>query len=110
VKVNAPIAILLEDDEDASALEGYTAGGAAAPAPQKPTSPDASRDPSPASEPKPKAPEMDPVVQRGDGSRIKASPLAKRLAKEAGIDLASVTGSGPNGRIVKSDIEGFSPS
>jgi len=44
------------------------------------------------------------------GDRIKASPLAKRLAKEAGIELSDVSGSGPNGRIVKADIEGFSPS
>jgi len=44
------------------------------------------------------------------GERIKASPLAKRLAKEAGIDLASVKGSGPHGRIVKADIESFDAS
>lgn len=42
----------------------------------------------------------------GDG-RIKATPLAKKMAKEEGIDLANVKGSGPNGRIVKADIEGF---
>ena len=105
VKVNAPIAILLEEDEDASALDGYTAGGAAAPAPS----------PAPASAPAPKAapapaPKAAAPAPTSTGDRIKASPLAKRLAKDAGIDLASVTGSGPNGRIVKSDIEGFSPS
>jgi len=40
-----------------------------------------------------------------DGNRIKASPLAKRLAAEAGLDLASLSGSGPNGRIIKADVE-----
>jgi len=107
VKVNAPIAILLEEDEEASALDGYVAGGGST---TKPTHPDAGRDPSPAPSPSAKASEMDPVLQRGernggnDGNRIKASPLAKRLAAEAGLDLASITGSGPNGRIVKADV------
>ncbi len=100
VKVNAPIAILLEDDEDASVLDGYTAGGSA-PAPQA-ASPSVEA-------PKP-APAPQAAPQATSGDRIKASPLAKRLAKEAGIDLASVTGSGPDGRIVKADIVGFTPS
>lgn len=43
------------------------------------------------------------------GTRIIASPLAKRIAADKGIDLAQVTGSGPNGRIVKDDVEGFTP-
>jgi pyruvate dehydrogenase E2 component (dihydrolipoamide acetyltransferase) len=42
--------------------------------------------------------------------RIKASPLAKRLAEQAGIDIASIAGSGPGGRIVKADVENFDPS
>ena len=114
VKVNAPIAILLEDDEDASALDGYTAGGSSAPSSNnKPDDSGAGRSPEPR-EADGKAAALDPGLRRDERSksenRIKASPLAKRLAKEAGIDLASVTGSGPNGRIVKSDIEGFSPS
>ena len=106
VKVNAPIAILLEEDEDASALDGYAPGGGAAPAAAKP-------DPAPAPKaaaPAPQAPAPKAAPAPSSGDRIKASPLAKRLAKEAGIDLASVTGSGPNGRIVKADIDGFSPS
>jgi len=106
VKVNAPIAILLEDDEDASALEGYVAGGST----PKPAHPAEGRAPSPAPSPSAKVQEMDPVLQRGErknesGTRLKASPLAKRLAAEAGLDLASIVGSGPNGRIVKADVE-----
>jgi len=117
VKVNAPIAILLEDDEDESGLDGYTAGGGAAPerksakAEKQSTHPDENRDPSPKPSSKSKVSAMDSIVQRGDGGgRIKASPLAKRLAKDAGIALSDVSGSGPNGRIVKSDIEAYSPS
>ena len=41
---------------------------------------------------------------RGEGSRVKASPLARRLAEAQGIDLSSITGSGPGGRIVRADL------
>ena len=110
VKVNAPIAILLEDDEDESALEGYVAGGGSAPAAQStPVSPaqagvSSNETASPAAG-DPRSSGGEHNNKGSDGSRIKASPLAKRLAAEAGLDLASITGSGPNGRIVKSDIE-----
>ena len=117
VKVNAPIAILLEDDEDASALEGYEPGGGIK---EKPFSPPAGGSgpegvdggkPSSNSGNNPPSPAdagTSPRERGEEGARIKASPLAKRLAKEAGINLADVSGSGPNGRIVKADIEGFS--
>ena len=52
-------------------------------------------------------PEPEPAGEsrdEGDGERIKASPLAKRIAKDQGIDLKAVEGSGPNGRIVKADL------
>ncbi len=45
-----------------------------------------------------------------DGERVKASPLARRVARESGVDLAAVTGSGPGGRIVKADVEQQKPS
>ena len=99
VKVNAPIAILLEDDEDASALEGYVAGGSSAPAPKAEAAPQVA-----ATAPKAEAPKAAPATAPS-GNRIKASPLAKRLAAEAGLDLASIAGSGPNGRIIKVDVE-----
>ena len=98
VKVNAPIAILLEEDEDASALDGYTAGGGSAPAPKAAA-------PAPqATAPKAEAPKAS-ASAAPSGNRIKASPLAKRLAAEAGLDLGAISGSGPNGRIIKADIE-----
>jgi len=106
VKVNTLIAILLEDDEDKSALDGFEAGGAAEPTPAsaKETAPN----------PPPSAGEVakaTPERVRGPDApkegRIKASPLARRLAEQGGIDLSAVTGSGPNDRIVKRDIESF---
>ena len=121
VKVNAPIAILLEEDEAESALDGYEAGGGAAAPKQESVSP-AKAGASSGNKPKPASKnEEGPSSSRlasqttgreqgQGGDRIKASPLAKRLAKEAGIELSDVSGSGPNGRIVKADIEGFSPS
>lgn len=113
VKVNAPIAILLEDGEDESALDGYTPGGSAAPKPQSqaPTAEPAPATAAPAptanAAPAP-APQAAPQQNTASGERIKASPLAKRLAKEAGLDLTAITGTGPNGRIVKADVEAAS--
>ncbi len=107
VKVNAPIAILLEDDEDESALDGYTPGGSRAEA--KPEAmPGSNTDKNTnESSPTPQKQAASSAPASGSNDRIKASPLAKRLAKEAGIDLASVNGSGPNGRIIKIDIENY---
>jgi len=109
VKVNTPIAILLEEGEDESALEGFDPGGAAAPAAsaadndtppaQKSAEPDAGAD-DPAA---PSAPKATPTASSGD--RIFASPLARRIAGQEGIDLAALTGSGPKGRIIKKDVE-----
>src|SRR5690606_3361138 len=45
-----------------------------------------------------------------EDGRVKASPLARNIAREKGIDLSQVSGTGPNGRIVKSDVENFTPS
>jgi pyruvate dehydrogenase E2 component (dihydrolipoamide acetyltransferase) len=106
VKVNTPIARLTEE------------GGAAAPAPKaaepaKAEAPKAEAAPAPvaqdlaASAPAPAAPakaEPAPAAQKS-GDRVFASPLARRLAKEAGLDLSTLKGSGPHGRIVKSDVE-----
>ena len=104
VKVNAPIAVLLEEDEDASVMDSYVPGGAPAPkteaAPQAP----APKADAPKPAPQPAAPQTAPQAS-SSGTRIKASPLAKRLAAEAGLDLASISGTGTNGRIVKADIE-----
>jgi pyruvate dehydrogenase E2 component (dihydrolipoyllysine-residue acetyltransferase) len=102
VKVNEPIAILVEQGESvpatAPAAPKPRAAAPAAPAPQQQAKPAA---------PPPQPP---PAPQSGnghdaEGERIFASPLARRMAKQAGLALAALKGSGPNGRIVKADIE-----
>ena len=106
VKVNAPIAILLEEDEDASALEGYTPGTSSAPQPSPVSPAEAGVSSKKSAEPDAGDPRLRGEQNNGSGgTRIKASPLAKRLAAEAGLDLTSISGSGPNGRIIKADIE-----
>ena len=93
VKVNTLIAILLEEGEDASAMSAAPkAVPAVAAAPVAVPVPAASSAPVPV-----------PVVATGE--RVFASPLAKRLAAEAGLDLKVVKGSGPYGRVVKADVE-----
>ncbi len=113
VQVNTPIALLLEEDEDDSALAGYQPASSSAPTPAPaPTEPPASTAQPPQAAPTPQpaqAPQAAHTPAQANG-RIKASPLARRLAKEAGLDLARITGTGPNGRIVKADIEAASTS
>ncbi|MGQ9366091.1 pyruvate dehydrogenase complex dihydrolipoamide acetyltransferase [Azospirillum sp. A39] len=108
VAVNTPIAILLEEGEDESALSTAAAGGTAAPAAPAPApqaaAPAAAEAPKAA--PAPAAPAAPPAApQAAAGGRVFASPLARRLAEQAGLNLASIKGSGPNGRIVKADVE-----
>ncbi|MEE9346850.1 MAG: pyruvate dehydrogenase complex dihydrolipoamide acetyltransferase [Robiginitomaculum sp.] len=109
VKVNTPIAVLLEDDEDASVMDSYVVGGAALAVPNNPAHPREGGDPSPVITEKSANPVMDSRLRGNEGlsmDRIKASPLAKRLAAEAGYELSAITGTGPQGRIVKADVLG----
>ncbi|WP_338723721.1 pyruvate dehydrogenase complex dihydrolipoamide acetyltransferase [Devosia sp. XK-2] len=105
VKVNAVIAVLLQEGEDASAI------GSAAPAPKaeapKAETPKAEVAPAAAPAPAAKAetPKPTPAPAKSEGGRVFASPLAKRLAKEAGIDVAAISGTGPKGRVIKADVE-----
>ncbi|WP_298936064.1 pyruvate dehydrogenase complex dihydrolipoamide acetyltransferase [uncultured Ruegeria sp.] len=100
VKVNTAIAILLEDGESADDIGAAPAKApAAAPAAaagNEAAAPAVSEAPAPA----PAAP------VKADGGRIFASPLARRIAAQKGLDLAQIAGSGPHGRIVKADVEG----
>jgi pyruvate dehydrogenase E2 component (dihydrolipoamide acetyltransferase) len=99
VKVGTVIAMLSGEDEVPAKAAPPVAGAKAAPAPQpKAPEPEAARKPAPAM-----------AKSAGRGERIVASPLARRLAAEKNIDLASVAGSGPNGRIVRADIESAKP-
>src|SRR6267154_303072 len=104
IKVHAPIALLLEEGEDPSSLEKF-AGAAPSGNGQRaetPAAPPAGV--SPKTEPPP-APAAQPVPVQVNGDRVFASPLARRMAHQAGLDLASLRGSGPQGRIVKADID-----
>ena len=102
VKVGTVIAILAEEDEDVGDAAAASADeGASEPKAEEP------KDAAPAAAPAP-APSPAPAP-KAEGDRIIASPLAKRIAEQKGIDLSGVTGSGPNGRIVKADVEGAKP-
>ena len=98
VKVNSLIAMLLEEGEDASALSNAPA----APAPKTVTP--ANQPAAEAAKPAPAMAVATPAQAKSSG-RVFASPLAKRIAKEKGIDLSAIKGSGPHGRIVKSDLD-----
>ncbi|RYY25905.1 MAG: pyruvate dehydrogenase complex dihydrolipoamide acetyltransferase [Sphingomonadales bacterium] len=108
VKVGTVIAVMAgEGGEEAPA----PAKAEAAPAKAEAAPAKAEAAPAPAAkvEEAPKAEAAKPAAApapTSDGARVKASPLAKRLAAEKGVDLSGVTGSGPNGRIVKADLEG----
>ncbi|HEX7968667.1 MAG TPA: pyruvate dehydrogenase complex dihydrolipoamide acetyltransferase [Stellaceae bacterium] len=122
IKVNQPIAVILGEGEDAAALDKAKPAQAKAPPPAQPAPEPQKAEPAAAANkpaPAPVAPKTAPPppraaaapapVQRGnghaEGERIFASPLARRMAEQAGIDLVRLTGSGPHGRIVKHDVE-----
>jgi len=122
VKVNALIAILAGEGES---VEDAAKGGDAAPAPKQ-EAPRQEEKSEAKPEPKAEAPAADPVkpvegaplrdtaiqaeqnagpAPKADGERVFSSPLARRIAKEAGVDVAQISGSGPHGRVVKADVE-----
>ncbi len=122
VKVGTVIAILAEEGEDASSISAKSeTGKSETPVPAAKESepkPDATDPNDTGSESKPverteeqaedhgRPADAAPAPAPSSGDRVKASPLARRLAADKGVDLGGVTGSGPNGRIVKADIDG----
>ncbi len=110
--LGAPIAVLGKKDEDVgdllTALANRAAGGAEAEA-QEPAKEDAATSTESAvpveAEATPAAPAEAPAAQTLDNGRIPASPLARRLAREAGLELSQIEGSGPHGRIIKADVD-----
>ena len=117
VKVGAPIAILAAEGEDASAAASAAPKADTAPpappkapaapkpdeTPKAPLEPAAVETPAAPSAPAAPSPQRSPV--KGEAERVKASPLAKRLAQAQNIDLSTLQGSGPGGRIVRADID-----
>ena len=124
VEVGAPIAVFAaagDTDDDIEAALAAAGGGAdgspaAPPAAETPAAPEPAPTPEPAdaapSEPV-STPGVEPAAASAapptPGGRIFASPLVRKRAREAGIDLTQVTGTGPGGRIVKKDLESFTP-
>jgi pyruvate dehydrogenase E2 component (dihydrolipoamide acetyltransferase) len=115
--IGALIGVIADPNEDISKLLAG-AGGASAPAPEPaPAQPASAPAPSPAPVAKPAAPApapapaaAAPAASAQPGGRVKASPLARAMAAHQNVPLASVTGSGPQGRIIKRDIEAFMTS
>jgi pyruvate dehydrogenase E2 component (dihydrolipoamide acetyltransferase) len=121
VKVNAVIAVLAEEGEDASSVKAPAAP--ASPAKAGPSNGDTKKaEAKPEAKPTPAAPAKAGTTQKTeklastplpsantDDGRIKASPLARRIADMKGIDLKSLKGTGPRGRIIKRDVEGAQP-
>ena len=101
VKVNTPIA-RLKGEGGAAKAPPKPEAKAEAPAPAA----KAAEAPRPASAPAPEPARGDGAAQPASGERILASPLARRMAQQAGVDLRTVKGTGPRGRIVKADLEG----
>jgi pyruvate dehydrogenase E2 component (dihydrolipoamide acetyltransferase) len=109
VEVGKLVAVIADPDEDISGALGGTEAGAARPS-AKPER--AAEEPETAEEPaapttreaEPSPAESQPTTETS-GRRVKASPLARRLADERGLDLSGINGSGPGGRIIKRDVE-----
>jgi pyruvate dehydrogenase E2 component (dihydrolipoamide acetyltransferase) len=102
VPVNAVIAILAEEGEDVAAAAAAADGAAPAPKADAPKAEEKAEAPK-SEAAKPEAPKAEPA--KADGERVFASPLARRVAKEKGVDLKSVKGSGPKGRIILRDVD-----
>lgn len=111
VALNAPLAVILEEDEAAPAdLDELIAkaSAAAAPAPAAEKKPAAGAEKA-AAKPGVRLPQAPQHARRGVAGnanvRVKASPLAKKIAEERGVDLTALAGTGPGGRIVRADVE-----
>jgi pyruvate dehydrogenase E2 component (dihydrolipoamide acetyltransferase) len=113
VPVNQLIAVLAEEGEDPKAAAAAAGKGAAPPKAATPAAPPPAQvqtlaRPAPTGQRPSPPPAAAPVARAGNGhgaNRIFSSPLARRLAKDAGIDLARIQGSGPHGRIIARDVE-----
>jgi pyruvate dehydrogenase E2 component (dihydrolipoamide acetyltransferase) len=108
VKINTPIARLGEDrDVQSPAPEKPAKAATPAASPPEPKKPESKPPQARTPEPMPDAKPATEVDGERDGTRIFASPLARRLAAQLGVDLATVNGSGPHGRVVRRDVEGL---
>lgn len=104
--VGAAVAVMVEEKEDIAAFADYVHVAAAAPA-SAPAAPPAVAPAPAAAAP---AATASPPPAASSGTRVFASPLARKIAREKGIDVALVTGTGPRGRIIKSDVDSYVPT
>ena len=105
VQVGAVIAFIGDADDDIPEVAAAAPAAEAAPAAAAGTPA-----PTPTPEPVQQAALAPVAVPASQGGRIKASPIARKIAEEKGVDIAAITGTGPGGRITKSDVENFTPS
>lgn len=106
VKVNALIAVLAEDGEDVAEAAKAASGDVPAAAPKAEAAPAlAPVAAAPVAAPAPAAAAAPAAAPAAKGERLFASPLARRVAKDAGVELSAVSGTGPHGRIVRKDVE-----
>jgi pyruvate dehydrogenase E2 component (dihydrolipoamide acetyltransferase) len=113
VSVGTPIAVLAEEGDDLSGADDFAVQqssqsekAAPEPAPEPPKAPKSEPEPPKEAQVESKS-EAKPELAKGD--RIFASPLAKKIALERGIPLGQIKGSGPNGRIVREDVDKYTP-
>ena len=115
VAVNTPIAVILAEGESADAIAVPAKSEAGAKPPPAASPPKQTEGPKPATAPTASAPAaapaaaQQPAARQASNGRVFASPLARRLAKEKGLDLGAVKGSGPHGRIIARDVEAARP-
>ncbi|APX21404.1 MAG: pyruvate dehydrogenase complex dihydrolipoamide acetyltransferase [Rhodobacteraceae bacterium] len=112
VKVNTPIAVLLEEGESADDIDSASSSPAPAATTDESAAPEKEAEKAAAATPSAPAGPATPAPaapQDADGKRIFATPLARRIAADKGLDLTQVKGSGPHGRIVKADVEAAQP-
>ncbi|KAH7883699.1 dihydrolipoamide acetyltransferase [Phlebopus sp. FC_14] len=108
VAVGTPIAIMAEEGDDLSGAAQMASEVSSAPAPASPPQEEKAPQPSsPPEAPKPISAEPKPDLAKGD--RIFASPIAKKIALEKGIPLSKIKGTGPEGRILREDVEKYQP-
>ncbi len=112
VAVDGVIAVIGEKGADfEKLLKGQSTAPASAPVEAKAEAPAPAKAETPAAAPVSVAPSAAPVVSTSsEGDRVKASPLAKKIAEDKGFDIRQISGSGEGGRIVKRDIENFVPA
>ncbi|KAF8078500.1 dihydrolipoamide acetyltransferase [Lyophyllum atratum] len=111
VPVGAPIAIVAEEGDDLAAAADMAAKAASEPVKEE-KAPEASKpaEAPPKPEPSQPQPQVEAKSDLPTGDRIFASPIAKKIALERGIPLAQIKGSGPSGRIIRADVEGYKPA